>query len=65
LIVSQVTLDTTGTGGMSVSVQRAEGDKCERCWRIVLERSSDPRFAGLCLRCVDALETGGDGREVA
>jgi isoleucyl-tRNA synthetase len=63
-IVSQVTLDASAAGGVTVLVHRADGDKCERCWRIVPERSNDPRFAGLCLRCVDALETG-DGREVA
>jgi isoleucyl-tRNA synthetase len=64
-ITSQVTLDGSGPDGVSVAVLRAEGEKCERCWRIVPERSSEARFAGLCLRCVDALEAGDDGREVA
>jgi isoleucyl-tRNA synthetase len=63
-IASQVSLDISGTEHLTVQVHRAEGEKCDRCWRIVSERSSDPRFAGVCLRCVDALETG-DGREVA
>src|SRR5258708_27054811 len=36
-IVSQVSLDTTGPEGVSVPVSRAEGEKCERCWRIVPE----------------------------
>ena len=63
-IASQVSLDTSAADGLSVQVIRAEGEKCDRCWRIVAERSADPRFAGVCLRCVDALETG-DGREVA
>jgi len=64
-ITSQVMLDASAAEGVSVAVLRAEGEKCERCWRIVPERSSDARFAGLCLRCVEALETGDDGREVA
>jgi isoleucyl-tRNA synthetase len=64
LIASQVSLETSGADGLTVRVVRAEGEKCDRCWRIVPERSTDPRFAGVCLRCVDALETG-DGREVA
>jgi isoleucyl-tRNA synthetase len=59
-----VSLETSGADGLTVRVVRAEGEKCDRCWRIVPERSTDPRFAGVCLRCVDALETG-DGREVA
>jgi isoleucyl-tRNA synthetase len=61
-IVSQVTLDTAGPDGVSVSVLHAEGDKCERCWRIVSDISRDPGFAGLCSRCVAALPAG---REVA
>jgi isoleucyl-tRNA synthetase len=64
-IVSQVTLDATGADGVSVTVGRAAGDKCDRCWRIVSERSSDPKFAGVCLRCVDAMTAGAGGREVA
>jgi isoleucyl-tRNA synthetase len=63
-IASQVSLDTSGTGGVKVEVVRADGEKCDRCWRTVPERSQDARFAGVCLRCVEALETG-DGREVA
>ncbi len=64
-IVSHVTLETSGPQGVSVSVLRAEGDKCERCWRTVPERSEDPKFAGICTRCVDALGAGAGGREVA
>jgi isoleucyl-tRNA synthetase len=64
-IVSQVTLDTAGPDGVSVSVLRAEGEKCERCWRIVSDISRDAGFAGLCGRCVAALPAGDGGREVA
>jgi isoleucyl-tRNA synthetase len=64
-IVSQVSLDTGGPEGVSVSVSRAEGQKCDRCWRVLPELSPDPRMAGLCSRCVDALPAGTGGREVA
>jgi isoleucyl-tRNA synthetase len=72
-IVSQVALDTTGPEGVSVSVLRAEGQKCERCWRVVPEVSKTPATEGLCDRCMDALPAGDDpstelgagGREVA
>jgi isoleucyl-tRNA synthetase len=38
-----------------VTIERAEGVKCERCWRIVPTVSSEPAFAGLCDRCQDAI----------
>jgi len=63
-IVSQTTLEVAGGGDVSVSVSRADGDKCERCWRTVPDVSKSGRFAGLCSRCVDALGSG-DDREVA
>jgi isoleucyl-tRNA synthetase len=74
-IVSQVSLDAGGPDGVSVSVSRAEGQKCERCWRVLAELSRDPHVDGLCDRCVDALPAGpstssgprsrSGGREVA
>jgi len=41
--------------GSSVTVERATGTKCERCWRYVPSVSSEPDRTGLCQRCVDAL----------
>jgi isoleucyl-tRNA synthetase len=41
-----------------VTIERAGGVKCERCWRYVSAVSSDPRWAGLCDRCQDALSPG-------
>jgi isoleucyl-tRNA synthetase len=38
-----------------VNIVRAAGVKCERCWRYVPSVSSDPAWAGLCGRCLDAL----------
>ncbi len=65
-IVSQVSLDAGGPDGVSVSVSRAEGQKCDRCWRVLPELSREPRVEGLCGRCVAALpESSGGGREVA
>jgi len=48
-----------------VSVLRAEGEKCERCWRIVPKLSREPGLEGLCSRCIPALPAGNGGREVA
>lgn len=38
-----------------VTIERATGVKCERCWRYVPAVSTDPASAGLCERCQDAL----------
>jgi isoleucyl-tRNA synthetase len=38
-----------------VTIERAAGVKCERCWRYVPRVSSDPVSAGLCDRCQEAL----------
>jgi isoleucyl-tRNA synthetase len=41
-----------------VTIERAGGVKCERCWRYVNKVSSDPAWSGLCERCQDALSPG-------
>jgi isoleucyl-tRNA synthetase len=43
-----------------VTIERASGVKCERCWRYVPAGviSKEPAWAGLCDRCVDALSVG-------
>jgi isoleucyl-tRNA synthetase len=41
-----------------VTIERAAGVKCERCWRYVSKVSCDPAWAGLCERCQDALSPG-------
>ena len=46
---------TEASGTAWVEVSRADGTKCERCWRYVRTMSSEPDTAGLCDRCADAL----------
>jgi isoleucyl-tRNA synthetase len=63
-IVSQVDLDVTRerdgeASALDVSVTRAEGSKCVRCWRIVSTISAARETEGLCERCVDALSAAG------
>jgi isoleucyl-tRNA synthetase len=65
-IVSDVTLRTgrdEGPDEVRVTVDKASGVKCERCWRYVPEVSTEPEWAGLCRRCVGALD--GAGRSLA
>jgi isoleucyl-tRNA synthetase len=63
-IVSQITLQTSTSDEVSVSIVRADGQKCDRCWRTVTDVAKDGQFAGLCSRCVEALTTG-DGKVLA
>jgi isoleucyl-tRNA synthetase len=59
--VSQVQLDPglseegDSTRGVLVNVERADGVKCDRCWRFVPSVADSGEFQGLCDRCVDAL----------
>jgi isoleucyl-tRNA synthetase len=42
-----------------VTIERAGGVKCQRCWRYVPSISTDPEWDGLCSRCIDALSGPG------
>ena len=46
---------TEASGTAWIEVSRADGTKCERCWRYVRTMSSEPDTTGLCDRCADAL----------
>jgi isoleucyl-tRNA synthetase len=64
-IVSEVELrpvptdvEVHATAPPRVTIERAGGVKCERCWRYVNKVSTEPAWAGLCERCLDALSPG-------
>ena len=46
---------TEASGTAWIEVSRADGTKCERCWRYVRTMSSEPGTTGLCDRCADTL----------
>jgi isoleucyl-tRNA synthetase len=54
-IVSDVQLRPGNGNTTDITIERADGVKCERCWRVVKSVSSDPAWAGICDRCQDAL----------
>jgi isoleucyl-tRNA synthetase len=61
LNVSEVSLaivSTTGDSAVDVETEKAPGVKCARCWRFVPSVRSEPEWAGICDRCVDALGGG-------
>ena len=52
-ITSQATVKTGNA--VSVEFAMAEGQKCDRCWKILPEVGSDPEFPNLTLRDADAV----------
>jgi isoleucyl-tRNA synthetase len=54
-IVSQVTLEAAAGGELGVTVERAEGTKCERCWKYTTDVGSDARFPTICAACAAAV----------
>jgi len=62
-IVSQVELMSAGAGdyksdvmpGLEVTVQRADGKKCERCWNYSTHVGENSRYPTICDRCSEAI----------
>ena len=58
--VSQVTLTSLdaslGDAGPQVRFAKAEGTRCDRCWRFTDDVGDEGRYPTVCARCADALE---------
>ena len=50
-IVSHVELQRAEADTLEVRVERALGDKCERCWKYTTDVGSDPEFPTICASC--------------
>jgi isoleucyl-tRNA synthetase len=55
-IVSQVELDRAAGGDLTVTVERATGQKCERCWKYTEDVGSHAGFPSICGSCAGAVE---------
>jgi isoleucyl-tRNA synthetase len=59
-IVSGVELkksaETNGTGTIKVAVDRAPGQKCDRCWNYSTQVGEDAKYPTICERCSSALK---------
>ena len=59
-IVSQVELlepdAEIDEDGLKVTVTRAHGEKCERCWNYSTRVGESSRYPSVCERCIEALE---------
>uniref|UniRef100_UPI00262E84CB zinc finger domain-containing protein n=1 Tax=uncultured Desulfovibrio sp. TaxID=167968 RepID=UPI00262E84CB len=47
--------------GLAVSVEKAAGEKCERCWIYSEELGTDPAYPTLCPRCAAVVRGLGRG----
>jgi isoleucyl-tRNA synthetase len=54
-IVSEVSLTDNGTTEFHAMVDRARGDKCERCWKYKLDVGSAPDFPTVCASCASVI----------
>ena len=54
-IASQVVLEGQGEADLSVHIQKADGVKCERCWKYTLDVGSDPKLPTVCASCAAAV----------
>lgn len=55
LIISDFVLNKKDSGEIEVSVEKASGEKCERCWCISESVGQDPDHPTLCKRCSEVL----------
>jgi len=54
-IVSQVVLEH-GADGLEIEIERAQGQKCERCWKYTTDVGNNAEFPTLCVPCVEAVQ---------
>ena len=60
-IVSQVVLEPDESQTLNVTVERAAGTKCERCWKYTEDVGADPRFPTICAACASAIRENLNG----
>ena len=63
LMVSKVSVSEGDA--LSIVVDKAEGEKCERCWHYLPDVGSNPAHPCLCARCIDNVEGKGEERLLA
>jgi isoleucyl-tRNA synthetase len=54
-ITSDVTFALGQSQELAVKVERARGDRCERCWRYTTDVGSESDFPTVCARCASVL----------
>jgi isoleucyl-tRNA synthetase len=54
-ITSQVVVEGHAEADLSVHIERADGVKCERCWKFTLDVGADARYPSICRACAAAV----------
>ena len=54
-IVSQATVERGSGEALEIRIERARGDKCERCWKYTTDVGNDPDFPTVCAPCARIL----------
>ena len=53
--VSQVELQNHNSEATDIAIERAAGQKCERCWKYTEDVGNDPEFPTICAECAEAV----------
>jgi isoleucyl-tRNA synthetase len=56
LNISQLEIQSANEGPVIISVSKAEGEKCERCWHWETDTGANPAHPTICGRCVKAVQ---------
>ncbi|WP_284219440.1 isoleucine--tRNA ligase [Agaribacter marinus] len=51
--------------GFAISIEKADGEKCVRCWHYKPEVGSNPKHEELCNRCIENVDGSGEIRKYA
>ncbi|WP_249961788.1 isoleucine--tRNA ligase [Histophilus somni] len=51
--------------GLAVKVERADGEKCPRCWHFATDIGSNKEHSHICGRCIENVEGNGEQRQFA
>jgi isoleucyl-tRNA synthetase len=57
LNVSQLEFKPAGEAALAITVSKAAGEKCERCWHWETDVGSHPEHPTICARCAKAVQT--------
>jgi isoleucyl-tRNA synthetase len=60
-IVSQVEVADGASGNLGITVERAAGAKCERCWKYTTDVGSSASFPTVCGACAEAVQENLNG----
>ncbi|WP_249967770.1 isoleucine--tRNA ligase [Histophilus somni] len=51
--------------GLAIKVERADGEKCPRCWHFSTDIGSNKEHSHICGRCIENVEGNGEQRQFA